>query len=197
MKRIIAIMLTAIILGLIMTVPCFAGDGSVDGSVDAVLTWGEFINEITAGVRQELLANVGSIVQGIYSLILGVLTFFVTRSNKKAKLGIETQSTSLSTTAGDIKKAVEDKLKNVTTAIEGMTKVVMDKLDAVAEAFRENTREMRKMRAELRENNTYWRENMKYSQLTDEIKHGIIKQAEGARAEVLEEVTADEGDDEA
>ena len=193
MKRIIAIMLTAAVLCLLMTVPCFAGDGSVD----AVLTWGEFINEITAGVRQELLANVGNIVQGIYSLILGVLTFLVTRSNKKAKLGIETQSTSLSTTAGNIKKAVEDKLKEVITAIEGMTKVVMDKLDAIAEAFRENTRELRKTRAEVRENNVYWRENMKYSQLTDEIKHGIIKQAEAARAEVLEEVADDEGNDEA
>lgn len=193
MKRIIAIMLTAIILCLLMTVPCFAGDGSVD----AVLTWGEFINEVTAGVRQEILANVGSITQGIYSLILGVLTFLVTRSNKKAKLGIETQSTSLSTIAGNIKTAVEDNLKNVTTAIEGMTRVVMDKLDAIAAAFRENTRELRKTRAEVRENNVYWRENMKYSQLTDEIKHGIIKQAKAARAEVLEEVTADEGNDEA
>ena len=193
MKRIIAIMLTAIILCLLMTVPCFAEDGSVD----AVLTWGEFLNEITAGVRQELLANVGSIVQGIYSLILGVLTFLVTRSNKKAKTDIETQSTSLSTIAGNIKTAVEDKLKNVTTAIEGMTKVVMDKLEAVAEALRENARENRKLRAEVRENNVYWRENMKYSQLTDEIKHGIIKQAEAARAEVLEEVADDEINDEA
>ena len=86
MKRIIAITLTAAVLCLLMTVPCFAGDGSVD----AVLTWGEFINEVTAGVRQELLANVGSIVQGIYSLILGLLTFLVTRSNKKAKTDIET-----------------------------------------------------------------------------------------------------------
>lgn len=192
MKRIIAIMLTAIILCLLMTVPCFAEDG-----VDAVMEWGQFINEIVAGVQQKLLANMGSIVQAIYSIILGVLTFLVSRSNKKAKIGIETQSTSLSTTAGNIKKSVEEKLKNVTTAIEGMTKVVTDKLDAVAEAFRENTREMRKMRAELQENNTYWKENMKYSQLTDEIKHGIIKQAEAARAEVLEEVTADERNDEA
>lgn len=192
MKRIIAITITATVLCLLMTVPCFAGDGSVD----AVLTWGEFINEITAGVRRELLANVGSIVQGIYSLILGLLTFLVTRSNKKAKTDIETQSTSLSTTAGDIKKDVEEKLKNVTTAIEGMTKVVMDKLDAVAEAFRENTREMRKMRAEVRENNVYWRENMQYSQLPDTIRHEIIKKAAAARAEVLEEVTADEGNDE-
>jgi hypothetical protein len=53
------------------------------------------------------------------------------------------------------------------------------------------------MRAELRENNTYWKENMKYSQLTDEIKHGIIKKAEAARAEVLEEVSDNEGNDEA
>ena len=193
MKRIIAITLTAAVLCLLMTVPCFAGDGSVD----AVLTWGEFINEVTAGVRQELLANVGSIVQGIYSLILGLLTFLVTRSNKKAKTDIETQSTSLSTTAGNIKKAVEDKLKEVITAIEGMTKVVMDKLEAVAEALRENARENRKLRAEVRENNVYWRENMQYSQLPDTIRHEIIKKAEAARAEVLEEVNADEGDDEA
>jgi hypothetical protein len=103
----------------------------------------------------------------------------------------------LSTIAGNIKKSVEDKLKNVTTAIEGMTATVLDKLDAVAEALRENARENRKLRAEVRENNVYWRENMKYSQLTDEIKHGIIKQAEAARAEVLEEVDADEGNDEA
>jgi hypothetical protein len=192
MKRITAIMLTAAVLCLIMTIPCFAGDG-----VDAVMEWGQFFNEIVAGVQQKLLANAGSIAQAIYSIILGVLTFLVSRSNKKAKIGIETQSTSLSETAGNIKKAVEDKLKNVTTAIEGMTKVVMDKLDAVAEALRENARENRKLRAEVRENNVYWRENMKYSQLTDEIKHGIIKQAEAARAEVLEEVTADEGNDEA
>ena len=193
MKRIIAITLTAAVLCLLMTVPCFAGDGSVD----AVLTWGEFINEITAGVRQELLANVGSIVQGIYSLILGLLTFLVTRSNKKAKTDIETQSTSLSTTAGNIKKAVEDKLKEVVTAIEGMTKVVMDKLAEVASALRENAREMRKLRAEVRENNVYRRENMPYSQLPDTIRHEIIKKAEAARAEVLEEVTANEDDDEA
>ena len=193
MKRIIAITLTAAVLCRLMTVPCFAGDGSVD----AVVTWGEFINEIAAGVRQELLANVGSITQGIDSLILGVLTFLVTRSNKKAKLGIENQSTSLSTIAGNIKKSVEEKLENVTTAIEGMTKVVMDKLDEVAAALRENARENRKLRAEMRENNVYWRENMKYSQLTDEIKHGIIKQAEAARAEVLKEVVDDEGNDEA
>ncbi len=191
MKRIIAIIFTAAVLCLLMTVPCFAEDG-----VDAVMEWGQFLNEIVAGVQQKLLANMGSIVQAIYSIILGVLTFLVSRSNKKAKIGIETQSTSLSTTAGDIKKAVEDKLKNVTTAIEGMTKVVMDKLDEVAAALRENARENRKLRAEVRENNVYWRENMKYSQLTDEIKHGIIKQAEAARAEVLEEVTADEGNDE-
>lgn len=193
MRRIIAIMLTAAVLCLIMTVPCFAGDGSVD----VVQTWGEFINEVTAGVRQEILANVGYITQGLYSLILGFLTLMVTRSNKKAKLEIETQSTGLSTTAGNIGKSVEEKLKNVTTAIEGMTKVVMDKLDAIAEAFRENTRELRKTRAEVRENNVYWRENMKYSQLTDEIKRGIIKKAKAARAEVLEEVDADEGNDEA
>lgn len=193
MKRIIAITITAAVLCLLMTVPCFAGDGSVD----AVLTWGEFINEITAGVRQELLANIGSIVQGIYSLILGVLTFLVTKSNKKAKTDIETQSTSLSTTAGNIQKSVEEKLKNVTTAIEGMTKVVMDKLEAVAEALRENARENRKLRAEVRENNVYWRENVQYSQLPDTIRHEIIKKAEAARAEVLEEVNADEGDDEA
>lgn len=197
MKRIIAITLTVAVLCLLMTVPCFAGDGSGDGSMDAVLTWGEFINEITAGIRQELLANVGSIVQGIYSLILGVLTFLVTRSNKKAKLGIETQSTSLSTTADNIKKSVEEKLKNVTTDIEALADFVMDKLDVVAEALRENARENRKLRAEVRENNVYWRENMQYSQLPDTIRHEIRKKAEAARAEVLEEVTADEGDDEA
>ena len=78
-----------------------------------------------------------------------------------------------------------------------MTATVLDKLEAVAEALRENAREMRKMRAEIRENNVYWRENMQYSQLPDTIRHEIIKKAEAARAEVLEEVTADEGDDEA
>ena len=97
----------------------------------------------------------------------------------------------------EIKKAVEEKLKNVTTAIEGMTKAMMDKLDAVAEALRENARENRKLRAEVRENNVYWRENMKYSQLPDTIRHEIIKKAEAARAEVLEEVTTDESNDEA
>lgn len=193
MKKIIKITLTTVVLCLVLTVPCFAGDGSVD----AVLTWGEFINEITAGVRQELLANVGSIVQGIYSLILGVLTFLVTRSNKKAKLGIETQSTSLSTTAGNIKKAVEDKLKEVVTAIEGMTKVLMDRLDAIAKALRANADANHKLRAEVRENNVYWRENMKYSQLPDAIKNEIIKKAEAARAEAIEEVTGSESDHEA
>ena len=193
MKRIIAIMLTAAVLCLLMTVPCFAGDGSVD----AVLTWGEFLNELTAGFQQAVLDNAGTIAQGGMSILLAVFTILNNRANKKARLGIETQSTGLSTTAGNIKKAVEDKLKEVITAIEGMTKVVMDKLDAIAEAFRENTRELRKTRAEVRENNVYWRGNMKYSQLTDEIKHGIIKQAEAARAEVLEEVDDDEGNDEA
>lgn len=192
MRRIIAIMLTAAVLCLIMTVPCFAGDG-----VDAVMEWGQFFNELTAGFQQAVMDNAGTIAQGILSALLAVFTILNNRANKKTRTGIETQSTGLSTIAGNIKTAVEDKLKNVTTAIEGMTKVVTDKLDAVAEAFRENTREMRKMRAELRENNTYWKENMKYSQLTDEIKHGIIKQAEAARAEVLEEVNADEGNDEA
>ena len=193
MKRIIAITLTAAVLCLLMTVPCFAGDGSVD----AVLTWGEFLNELTAGFQQAVMENAGTISQGIMSVLLAVFTILNNKANKKARLGIETQSTGLSTIAGNIKTAVEDKLKNVTTAIEGMTKVVMDKLDAVAEALRENARENRKLRAEVRENNVYWRENMKYSQLTDEIKHGIIKQAEAARAEVLEEVTANEDDDEA
>jgi hypothetical protein len=131
------------------------------------------------------------------SVLLAVFTILNNKANKKARTGIETQSTGLSTIAGNIKTAVEDKLKNVTTAIEGMTKVLMDKLGEVTAALREYAREMRKMRAELRENNVYWRENMKYSQLTDEIKHGIIKQAEAARAEVLEEVADDEGNDEA
>ena len=200
MKRIIAIMLTAAVLCLLMTVPCFAGDGSVD----AVLTWGEFINELTAGFQQAVTENAGTIAEGVMSILLAVFAILNSRSNKKAKIGIEAQSTSLSTTAGNIKKSVEEKIKEVTTAIEEMTKVVMDKLDEVAAALRENAREMRKMRAEMRkmraemrENNVYWRENMKYSQLTDEIKHGIIKQAEAARAEVLEEVADDEGNDEA
>ena len=192
MKRIIAITLTAAVLCLVMTVPCFAGDG-----VDAVMEWGQFFNELTAGFQQAVIENAGNIAQGIMSILLAVFTILNNIANKRAREGIDTQSKGLSTTAGDIKKSVEEKLKNVTTAIEGMTKVVMDKLDAVAEAFRENTREIRKMRAEVRENNVYWRENMKYSQLTDEIKHGIIKKAEAARAEVLEEVTADEGNDEA
>ena len=193
MKRIIAIMLTAAVLCLLMTVPCFAGDGSVD----AVMEWGEFLNELTAGFQKAVMANAGTIAEGVMSILLAVFAILNSRSNKKAKIGIEAQSTSLSTTAGNIKKSVEEKIKEVTTAIEGMTKVVIDKLDAVAEALRENARENRKLRAEVRENNVYWRENMKYSQLTDEIKHGIIKQAEAARAEVLEEVTADEGNDEA
>lgn len=193
MKRIIAITLTAAVLCLLMTVPCFAGDGSVD----AVLTWGEFLNELTAGFQQAVLDNAGTIAQGIMSVLLAVFTILNNKSNKKARLGIETQSTGLSTTAGNIKTAVEDKLQEVTKAIKSMTATVLDKLEAVAEALRENARENRKLRAEVRENNVYWRENMKYSQLTDEIKHGIIKQAEAARAEVLEEVTDDEGNDEA
>jgi hypothetical protein len=192
MKRIIAITLTAAVLCLIMTVPCFAEDG-----VDAVMEWGQFLNELTAGFQQAVLENSGNIAQGIMSILLAVFTILNNRANKKARLGIETQSTGLSTTAGNIQTAVEDKLKNVTTAIEGMTKIVMDKLDAVAEALRENARENRKLRAEVRENNVYWRENMQYSQLPDTIRHEIIKKAEAARAEVLEEVTADEGNDEA
>lgn len=193
MKRIIAITLTAAVLCLIMTVPCFAGDGSVD----AVLTWGEFLNELTAGFQQAVLDNAGTIAQGIMSVLLAVFTILNNKANKKARTGIETQSTGLSTIAGNIKTAVEDKLQEVTKAIKSMTATVLDKLEAVAEALRENARENRKLRAEVRENNVYWRENMKYSQLTDEIKHGIIKQAEAARAEVLEEVTDDEGNDEA
>lgn len=192
MKRIIAITLTAAVLCLLMTVPCFAGDG-----VDAVMEWGRFFNELTAGFQQAVLDNAGNIAQGIMSVLLAVFTILNNCANKKARTGIEKQSTGLSKTAGNIKTAVEDKLKNVTTAIEGMTKVVLDKLAEVAAALRENAREMRKMRAELRENNVYWRENMKYSQLTDEINHGIIKKAEAARAEVLEEVVDDEGNDEA
>lgn len=192
MKKIIAIMLTAAFLCLLMAVPCFAGDGSVD----AVLTWGEFLNELTAGLQKAVLDNAGTIAQGGMSILLAVFTILNNRANKKARLGIETQSTGLSTTAGNIKKSVEEKLEKVTTAIKSMTATVLDKLAEVAAALRENAREMRKMRAELRENNTYWKENMKYSQLTDEIKHGIIKQAEAARAEVLEEVNADEVDDE-
>ena len=192
MKRIIAITLTAAVLCLLMTVPCFAEDG-----VDAVMEWGQFLSELTAGFQQAVLENAGTIAQGILSALLAVFTVLNNRANKKARLGIETQSTGLSTTAENIKKSVEDKLKNVTTAIEGMTKVVMDKLDNVAAALHENARENRKLRAEVRENNVYWRENMQYSQLPDTIRHEIIKKAEAARAEVLEEVTADEGNDEA
>lgn len=192
MKRIIAITLTAAVLCLIMTVPCFAEDG-----VDAVMEWGQFFNELAAGFQQAVLENAGNIAQGIMSIILAVFTILNNRANKKARTGIETQSTGLSTTAGNIKTAVEDKLKNVTTAIEGMTKVVMDKLDEVAAALRENARENRKLRAEVRENNVYWRENMQYSQLPDTIRHEIIKKAEAARAEVLEEVADDESNDEA
>ena len=192
MKRIIAITITAAVLCLLMTVPCFAEDG-----VDAVMEWGQFFNELAAGFQQAVLENAGNIAQGIMSILLAVFTILNNRANKKARTGIETQSTGLSTTAENIKKSVEDKLKNVTTAIEGMTKVVMDKLDAVAEALRENARENRKLRAEVRENNVYWRENMQYSQLPDTIRHEIIKKAEAARAEVLEEVSDNEGDDEA
>lgn len=191
MKRIIAIMLTAAVLCLLMTVPCFAGDG-----VDAVMEWGQFFNELTAGFQQAVLDNAGTIAQGIMSVLLAVFTILNNKANKKARTGIETQSTGLSTIAGNIKTAVENKLKEVTTAIEGMTKVVLDKLAEVASALRENAREMRKLRAEVRENNVYWRENMPYSQLPDTIRHEIIKKAEAARAEVLEEVTADEGNDE-
>lgn len=192
MKRIIAITLTAAVLCLLMTVPCFAGDG-----VDAVMEWGQFFNELTAGFQQAVMENAGTIAQGIMSVLLAVFTILNNKANKKARLGIETQSTGLSTIAENIKKSVEDKLKKVTTAIEGMTKVVLDKLAEVAFALRENAREMRKLRAEVRENNVYWRENMPYSQLPDTIRHEIIKKAEAARAEVLEEVTADEGNDEA
>lgn len=192
MKRIIAITLTAAVLCLLMTVPCFAGDG-----VDAVMEWGKFFNELTAGFQQAVLDNAGNIAQGILSALLAVFTILNNRANKKARMGIETQSTGLSTTAGNIKTAVEDKLKEVTTAIKSMTATVLDKLEAVAEALRENARENRKLRAEVRENNVYWRENMQYSQLPDTIRHEIIKKAEAARAEVLEEVNADEGDDEA
>lgn len=192
MKRIIAITLTAAVLCLLMTVPCFAGDG-----VDAVMEWGQFFNELTAGFQQAVLDNAGNIAQGIMSILLAVFTILNNIANKRAREGIDTQSKGLSTTAGNIKKSVEEKLKNVTTAIEGMTKVVLDKLAEVAFALRENAREMRKLRAEVRENNVYWRENMPYSQLPDTIRHEIIKKAEAARAEVLEEVTADEGNDEA
>lgn len=192
MKRIIAITLTAAVLCLLMTVPCFAGDG-----VDAVMEWGQFFSELTAGFQQAVLENAGNIAQGIMSVLLAVFTILNNRANKKARTGIETKSTGLSTTAENIKKSVEDKLKEVTTAIKSMTATVMDKLEAVAEALRENARENRKLRAEVRENNVYWRENMQYSQLPDTIRHEIIKKAEAARAEVLEEVTADEGDDEA
>ena len=192
MKRIIAITLTAAVLCLLMTVPCFAGDG-----VDAVMEWGQFFNELTAGFQQAVLDNAGNIAQGIMSILLAVFTILNNIANKRAREGIDTQSKGLSTTAGNIKKSVEEKLKNVTTAIEGMTKVVMDKLAEVASALRENAREMRKLRAEVRENNVYWRENMPYSQLPDTIRHEIIKKAEAARAEVLEEVTANEDDDEA
>lgn len=192
MKRIIAISLTAAVLCLLMTVPCFAGDG-----VDTVMEWGKFFNELTAGFQQAVLENAGNIAQGIMSILLAVFTILNNKANKKARTGIETQSTGLSTIAGNIKTDVEDKLKEVTTTIKSMTATVLDKLEAVAEALRENARENRKLRAEVRENNVYWRENMKYSQLTDEIKHGIIKQAEAARAEVLEEVADDEGNDEA
>lgn len=192
MKRIIAITLTAAVLCLLMTVPCFAGDG-----VDAVMEWGQFFNELTAGFQQAVLENAGTIAQGSMSILLAVFTILNNRANKKARMGIETQSTGLSTTAGNIKTAVEDKLKEVTTAIKSMTATVLDKLEAVAEALRENARENRKLRAEVRENNVYWRENMQYSQLPDTIRHEIIKKAEAARAEVLEEVADDEGNDEA
>ena len=192
MKRIIAIMLTVAVLCLLMTVPCFAVDG-----VDAVMEWGQFFSELTAGFQQAVLENAGTIAQGIMSVLLAVFTILNNKANKKARTGIETQSTGLSTIAENIKKSVEDKLKEVTTAIKSMTATVLDKLEAVAEALRENARENRKLRAEVRENNVYWRENMQYSQLPDTIRHGIIKKAEAARAEVLEEVTDDEGDDEA
>lgn len=192
MKRIIAITLTAAVLCLLMTVPCFAEDG-----VDAVMEWGQFFNELAASFQQAVLENAGNIAQSIMSVLLAVFTILNNRANKKARTGIETQSTGLSTIAGNIKKDVEDKLKNVTTAIEGMTKVVMDKLDNVAAALHENARENRKLRAEVRENNVYWRENMQYSQLPDTIRHEIIKKAEAARAEVMEEVADDEGNDEA
>ena len=192
MKRIIAITLTAAGLCLLMTGPCFAEDG-----VDAVMEWGQFFNELAASFQQAVLENAGNIAQSIMSVLLAVFTILNNRANKKARTGIETQSTGLSTIAGNIKKAVEDKLKEVITAIEGMTKVVLDKLAEVASALRENAREMRKLRAEVRENNVYWRENMPYSQLPDTIRHEIIKKAEAARAEVLEEVTANEDDDEA
>ena len=193
MKRIIAITLTAAVLCLLMTVPCFAGDGSVD----AVLTWGEFLNELTAGFQQAVMENAGTIAQGGMSILLAVFTILNNRANKKARLGIETQSTGLSTTAGNIKKSVEEKLEEVTTAIKIMTATVLDKLAEVAAALRENAREMRKLRAEVRENNVYWRENMPYSQLPDTIRHEIIKKAKAARAEVLEEVADNEGNDEA
>ena len=193
MKRIIAIMLTAAVLCLLMTVPCFAGDGSVD----AVLTWGEFLNELTAGFQQAVLDNAGNIAQGIMSILLAVFTILNNIANKRAREGIDTQSKGLSTTAGNIKKSVEEKLEEVTTAIKIMTATVLDKLAEVAAALRENAREMRKMRAELRENNVYWRENMQYSQLPDTIRHEIIKKAKAARAEVLEEVADNEGNDEA
>jgi hypothetical protein len=191
MKRIIAITLTAAVLCLLMTVPCFAGDG-----VDAVMEWGEFLNELTAGFQQAVMENAGTIAQGIMSVLLAVFTILNNKANKKARTGIETQSKGLSTIAENIKKSVEDKIKNVTTAIEGMTATVLDKLAEVAAALREYAREMRKMRAELRENNVYWRENMQYSQLPDTIRHEIIKKAKAARAEVLEEVE-NEGSDEA
>ena len=192
MKRIIAITLTVAVLCLLMTVPCFAGDG-----VDAVMEWGQFINELTAGFQQAVMENAGTIAQGIMSVLLAVFTILNNKANKKARTGIETQSTGLSTIAGNIKTAVEDKLQEVTKAIKSMTATILDKLEAVAEALHENARENRKLRAEVRENNVYWRENMQYSQLPDTIRHEIIKKAEAARAEVLEEVTANEDDDEA
>lgn len=192
MKRIIAITLTAAVLCLIMTVPCFAGDG-----VDTVMEWGQFFNELTAGFQQAVMENAGNIAQGIMSVLLAVFTILNNIANKRAREGIDTQSKGLSTIAGNIKTNVEDKLKEVTTAIKSMTATVLDKLAEVAAALREYAREMRKMRAELRENNVYWRENMQYSQLPDTIRHEIIKKAKAARAEILEEVDDDEGNDEA
>ena len=136
MKRIIAITLTVSVLCLLMTVPCFAGDG-----VDAVMEWGQFLNELIAGFQQAVLENAGNIAQGIMSVLLAVFTILNNRANKKARTGIETQSTGLSTTAENIKKSVEDKLKEVKTAIRSVTATVLDKLEAVAEALRENARE--------------------------------------------------------
>lgn len=192
MKKFIAIAMLTIMLCVFWTLPCFAEDG-----VETMMEWGAWFSEIFLRIQQAALANAGSITQAIYSVLLGVLTFLSQRSNKKTRIDIGASTTGLTKKATTITNAVTEKLNEVKTALACVVDTVAGKLDEVIVALKDVARENRKLRAEVRENNVYWRENMKYSQLTELHKKQIIDAAEAARNEILGEVTTDEGDHEA